>query len=100
MANCPVFSDYFKKYQEAVGGGDVDKATGLIKITSEQFSKLENLDFKIGQNTYTLTPNAQIWPRSLNTDIGGEKGSIYLIVSDLGTASGQGLDFINGYAFL
>jgi hypothetical protein len=72
----------------------------MIKITSKQYSKLKNLDFKIGANTYALTPNAQIWPRSLNTDIGGEAGSIYLIVSDLGTPSGRGLDFINGYAFL
>lgn len=49
---------------------------------------------------YTLTPNAQIWPRSLNTNIGGTAGSIYLIVSDLGSNSGGGLDFINGFAFL
>lgn len=49
---------------------------------------------------YTLTPNAQIWPRSLNADIGGTAGSIYLIVGDLGSDSGEGLDFINGFAFL
>ena len=78
----------------------MDKKTGLIKISSEQYSKLADLDFKIGTNTYTLTPNARIWPRALNADIGGEAGSIYLIVSDLGTNSGEGLDFINGYAFL
>lgn len=93
-------ADYFKKYQKAVGGGEVDKTTGLIKITSKQYSNLKNLDFKIGKTTYSLTPNAQIWPRSLNTDIGGHPGSIYLVVSDLGTTSGKGLDFINGYAFL
>lgn len=87
------------KYLKAVGGTP-DKATGMIKLTSQQYSKLKNLDFKIGTNTYTLTPNAQIWPRSLNADIGGDAKSIYLIVGDLGTASGQGLDFINGYAFL
>lgn len=92
-------TDCFRKYQKAIGA-NVDKKTGMIKITSKQYSKLKNLDFKIGANTYALTPNAQIWPRSLNTDIGGEAGSIYLIVSDLGTPSGQGLDFINGYAFL
>jgi len=53
---------------------------------------------KIGAGTYTLTLNTQIWPWILNADIGGEAGSIYLIVSNLGTYSGQGLDFINGYA--
>lgn len=93
------FADYFRKYQAAIGA-NVDKATGLIKITPKQYSNLKDLNFKIGKHTYTLTPNAQIFPRALNTDIGGEKGSIYLIVSDLGTSSGQGLDFINGYAFL
>jgi cathepsin E len=32
--------------------------------------------------------------------IGGTAGSIYLIVSDNGSNSGSGLDFINGQAFL
>jgi cathepsin E len=52
------------------------------------------------QTTFELTPNAQIWPRSLNTDIGGTADGIYLIVNDLGNDSGQGFDFINGQAFL
>jgi cathepsin E len=47
-----------------------------------------------------LTANAQIWPRSLNTVIGGTAGSIYLIVNDNHSNSGSGLDFINGQAFL
>ena len=38
--------------------------------------------------------------RSLNTVIGGNADSIYLIVSDLGGPSGEGLDFINGQSFL
>jgi len=92
-------TDCYTKYLKAVGG-TADQATGLIKITSKQYSELKNLDFVIGTHTYSLTPNAQIWPRSLNADIGGDAGSIYLIVGDLGTASGQGLDFINGYGFL
>jgi hypothetical protein len=91
--------DYFKKYQAAVGG-KIDKTTGLLKISSAQYSKLKNLDFKIGGITYSLTPNAQTWPRSLNTALGGDAKSIYLIVGDLGRHSGQGFDFINGYVFL
>jgi hypothetical protein len=47
-----------------------------------------------------LTPNAQIWPRSLNSAIGGSADKIYLIVGDIGSNSGSGLDFINGYGFL
>jgi cathepsin E len=50
--------------------------------------------------TYALTPNAQIWPRSLNTAINGTASSIYLVVIDSGSPSGKGLDFVNGYAFL
>jgi cathepsin E len=47
-----------------------------------------------------LTANAQIWPRALNANIGGTTDDIYLIVADIGSPSGEGFDFINGYAFL
>ena len=52
------------------------------------------------QSTFEFTANAQIWPRSLNSAIGGTAGNIYLIVADLGSNSGQGLDFINGQSWL
>ena len=52
------------------------------------------------QVEFELTANAQAWPRSLNADIGGNANSVYLIVNDLGTNSGEGLDFINGFTFL
>ncbi|KAJ7161290.1 aspartic peptidase A1 [Mycena crocata] len=89
----------FTKYKAATGGV-ADSATGLLRITTTQFAALKNLNFVIGGVTYALTPNAQIWPRSLNTAIGGSASSIYLVVADWGANSGQGLDFINGYAFL
>jgi cathepsin E len=54
----------------------------------------------IPQTAFQLTPNAQIWPRTLNTAIGGVATSIYLVVNDIGTPTGQGLDFIDGYTFL
>jgi hypothetical protein len=54
----------------------------------------------IGGTTFEFTPNAQIWPRSLNTLIGGSASGIYLVVNDIGTPTGSGLDFINGYTFL
>jgi cathepsin E len=60
----------------------------------------DNARFVLLQVTYEFTANAQLWPRSLNTLIGGTSGSFYLIVGNLGTSTGQGLDFINGYAFL
>ena len=47
-----------------------------------------------GGTTFELTANAQIWPRALNSTLGGDDDGIYLIVADLGSPSGQGLDFI------
>ena len=38
--------------------------------------------------------------RALNTAIGGNTNSVYLIVGDLGSELGEGLDFINGLTFL
>ncbi|KAJ6621077.1 aspartic protease [Mycena sp. CBHHK59/15] len=89
----------FTKYKAATGGV-ADSATGLLRITTTQFAALQNLNFVIGGVTYALTPNAQIWPRSLNTAIGGTASRIYLVVADWGSNSGAGLDFINGYTFL
>ena len=89
------------------------RTTGLLTVTEEQFSSLESLFFKIGsvssiffhqpnicslliyQTTFEFTANAQIWPRALNSTLGGEDGKIYLILSDLGNNSGSGLDFIS-----
>ena len=56
--------------------------------------------FLLHQVPFELTPNAQIWPRNLNTLIGGTADSIYLVIADLGSKSGSGLDFILGQCFL
>jgi len=69
-------------------------------ISSDQYANLSSLYFNIGGVSYELTPNAQIWPRSLNSDIGGTSDGIYLIVGDSGSDSGSGLDFVNGHGFL
>ncbi|KAJ7040327.1 aspartic peptidase A1 [Mycena alexandri] len=94
-----IATNAFTKYKSATGGV-LDNTTGLLKLTATQFANLQNLNFVISGKTYALTPNAQIFPRSLNTQIGGTATGIYLIVADLGSNSGEGLDFINGYAFL
>ncbi|KAK0500658.1 hypothetical protein EDD18DRAFT_1067613, partial [Armillaria luteobubalina] len=39
-------------------------------------------------------------PPLLNADIGGSLSAMYLVVNDLGTNSGRGRDFANGYTFL
>ncbi|KZT72870.1 family A1 protease [Daedalea quercina L-15889] len=94
-----IASDAYSKYKSAVGGTE-DETTGLLRIASSDYDKLSTLNFNIGDTTYGLTANAQIWPRSLNTAIGGSADDIYLVVGDIGSDSGEGLDFINGYAFL
>ncbi|KAI9439315.1 aspartic peptidase A1 [Lactarius indigo] len=94
-----IATDAFDRYKSATGAA-LDASTGLLRITPAQFSNLKSLFFIIGGTPFEFTANAQIWPRSLNTLIGGTAGSIYLVINDLGTPSGQGLDFIEGYAFL
>ena len=94
-----VLADAFQTYQ-SLTGGTPDSATGLLSITSDQYTNLQSLLFTIGGTSYELTANAQIWPRSLNTAIGGSSSAIYLVVADIGTPSGSGLDFTNGYIFL
>ncbi|KAG1837236.1 acid protease [Suillus subalutaceus] len=94
-----IATDAFNKYQSATGA-TLDSNTGLLMITSDQYANLQTLNFNIGSTSYGLTPNGQIWPRSLNSDIGGSSDNIYLVVNDIGSNSGTGLDFINGYSFL
>ncbi|KAG2065013.1 aspartic proteinase [Suillus decipiens] len=94
-----IATDAFVKYKSATGA-TLDEMTGLLTISSPQYKALKNLDFHIGKKIYVLTPNAQIWPRSLNSKIGGISDAIYSVVNDIGSPRGQGLDFINGYAFL
>ncbi|KAH9053960.1 acid protease [Lactarius deliciosus] len=122
-----IATDAFQRYQEATGAtldqyvvlpvsaartfgrkflsphfyfASHSRTTTLLTLTNSQFDNLQSLFFYIDGVQYELTPNAQIWPRVLNTAIGGTQGQIYLIVSDLGSQSGQGLDFINGFTFL
>ncbi|KAI6020112.1 hypothetical protein PISMIDRAFT_29263 [Pisolithus microcarpus 441] len=94
-----IATDAYNQYQ-SVTGGVSDSATGLLRLTTSQYDALQNLDFNIGGVTYSLTPNGQIWPRSLNTYIGGSSDYVYLIVGNLGSNSGSGLDFVNGQTFL
>ncbi|KAI0329987.1 acid protease [Cubamyces sp. BRFM 1775] len=94
-----IATDALKRYQNATGAV-LDNATGLLRLTPAQFSKLQSLFFEINGVTFEFTANAQIWPRALNTEIGGDKNSVYLIVGDIGTPTGEGLDFINGQTFL
>jgi len=92
-------TDGFTRYRSATGAV-ADATTGLLRLTTAQFANLQSLFFTTSAGTFELTANAQIWPRALNSAIGGTSGNVYLIVGDLGSNSGEGLDFINGFAFL
>ncbi|KAK2465535.1 hypothetical protein APHAL10511_002427 [Amanita phalloides] len=94
-----IATDAFNTYKSQTGGV-MDSATKLLKITSSQYSDLKTLNFIVNGVTYGLTPNGQIWPRALNSAIGGSPSSIYLVVADIGNPSGKGLDFMNGLTFL
>jgi len=94
-----IASDAFATYQDLTGAVP-DENTGLLSLTPAQFASLQSLFFNIGGTFFEFTPNAQIWPRALNTAIGGTADGIYLIVGDIGTPSGEGFDFVNGFVFL
>ncbi|KIL59246.1 hypothetical protein M378DRAFT_1014703 [Amanita muscaria Koide BX008] len=92
-------TDAYKAYVNATGA-TLDSDTGLLTITTANYANLKSLFFNINGVPYELTPNAQTWPRSLNTAIRGNAQSIYLVIADLGLLSDGGLNFINGYTFL
>ncbi|KAJ7069510.1 acid protease [Mycena amicta] len=92
-------TDAFQAYQQATGA-TADSTTGLLTVSQSQFDDMQSLFFQIGDTTLELTPDAQIWPRSLNSTLGGDDDKIYLITADLGSTGGQGLDFIDGFGFL
>ncbi|KAH9982951.1 acid protease [Lactifluus volemus] len=94
-----IATDAYHRYLAATGAVR-DSTNGFLRITPAQYSNLKSLFFTTGGRTFELTPNAQIWPRALNEFIGGTRDHIYLVVNDIGSPTGQGLDFINGYTFL
>jgi pepsin A len=77
-----IADDAFSKYTAATGATS-DSTTGLYTITAAQYAALKPLNFLIGGKTFSLNPNAQIFPRSLNANLGGTAGKIYLIVSSV-----------------
>ncbi|KAG2357768.1 aspartic protease [Suillus spraguei] len=90
----------YAKYQAATGA-TFDEPTGLLRITLDRYNDLQPLNFHMSQIILTLNANAQIWPRFLNYKLrGGETDGIYLIITNLGTATRSGLGFIAGYTFM
>ncbi|KAM5546220.1 hypothetical protein V8D89_000346 [Ganoderma adspersum] len=94
-----IATDAFDQYT-TLTGAVMDDQVGLLRVTPEQFGNLRSLLFTIGQTPFEFTANAQAWPRQLNSVLGGSPDYVYLIVGDLGSNSGSGLDFIDGMSFL
>ncbi|KAF8170922.1 aspartic peptidase domain-containing protein [Pholiota molesta] len=90
-----IATDAFNTYQTNTGA-TLDQTTGLLTVTDDQLSNLQSLFFKIGSTTFEFTANAQVWPRSLNSTLGGAAGKNYLIVSDLGNNSYESI-FIDSF---
>ncbi|KAJ7274233.1 acid protease [Mycena rebaudengoi] len=96
---CMLATQAFQAYQKATGAV-MDNSLGLLTVTEEQYAKMQSMCFNIGSVKYEFTKNAQIFPRSMNAVLGAPPNKICLIMADMGELSGQGLDFINGFAFL
>ncbi|KAJ7445280.1 family A1 protease [Mycena latifolia] len=90
-------SDAYSRYT-ALTGATLDSATGLLTVPS--IANLQPLVVIMNGTSFTFSPNAQLWPRALNTAIGGSSCKLYLVIADLGSPSGAGLDFILGLVFL
>jgi hypothetical protein len=89
----------YVRYVKATGAV-YDYTTQFLRIPSAHYSKLRSLFFTVDGNTYELNANAQIFPRTLNTFLGGDADHLYLVVSDLGPEVSSEIGFIVGMTFL
>ncbi|EKM61604.1 uncharacterized protein PHACADRAFT_204771 [Phanerochaete carnosa HHB-10118-sp] len=58
-----IATDATMRYQQATGAV-FDNATGMFRLTPEQFANLQSLYFHINGTALEFTANAQIWPAS------------------------------------
>ena len=92
--------NFFDVYLKAIPGAKLDSNTGLIEIPPSSISSMQPLDFTIAGRVFSLDVAAQLIPTSQNTAWGGVAGKQYGVVANLGTNSGEGLDFIIGQKFM
>ncbi|KAL1676609.1 aspartic peptidase domain-containing protein [Schizophyllum commune] len=92
-------TDAYRAYMASTGAVE-DQHTGLLRMQLLLRAVSNKRSWDTLQEDFALIPDAQLWPRSRNAEIGGTPDGYYLIVANIGSNSGQGLDFINGYAFL
>ncbi|CAE6484320.1 unnamed protein product [Rhizoctonia solani] len=91
----------FKAYSESLPGSKIAQSTKLLEIPKDSVGKMKSLFFVINGISYEFTPNAQLWPRALNTALGGRADAYYSVISALSDfEADMGSNFINGYVFL
>ncbi|TFK67318.1 family A1 protease [Pluteus cervinus] len=99
MRLCLLPSAAYEAYKAATGA-EFDWRTQLLRIPAERYSELQSLYFIIDGVSFELTPNAQIWPRTINWFIGGTRDYVYSIIGQLGDRTDPGIGFVLGYTFL
>ncbi|KAG0704563.1 acid protease [Suillus ampliporus] len=92
--------DFFAVYLDAIPGAYLDDNTGLIAIPSSSITDMQPLNFTICGTTFSMDTAAQLVPLDQNTAWGTPAGVQYGIVSNLGSNSGEGFDFIIGQKFM
>ncbi|KIO07573.1 hypothetical protein M404DRAFT_8365 [Pisolithus tinctorius Marx 270] len=92
--------DFFDVYRSSIPGATLDKSTGLITIPPSSIPYMQPLNFTIGDTIFSMDVAAQLIPTDQNEAWGGVAGKQYGVVANLGTLSGQGLDFIIGQKFM
>ncbi|KAK0207762.1 hypothetical protein IW262DRAFT_1450786 [Armillaria fumosa] len=96
-------SGAYKKYMKATRASakmnddslltHIHTSTGLLCVTKEQFGTTGSMSSL--STTFEMTPNAQIWPRSLNAMMRGKTDGIYLVVADMDDMGSLGLELIS-----
>ncbi|KIJ65377.1 hypothetical protein HYDPIDRAFT_110424 [Hydnomerulius pinastri MD-312] len=92
--------DFFAVYVGAIPGAKLDENTGLIEIPKSSIASMKSLDFSIGGTVFSMDVAAQLIPTDQNTAWGGVASKQYGVVANLGSNSGEGLDFIIGQKFM
>ncbi|EIW85643.1 acid protease [Coniophora puteana RWD-64-598 SS2] len=92
--------DYFDNYIAGIPGAYMDNTTGLLVVPSSSVAGIQPLNFTIGGTSFALDAAAQLIPEDQNIAWGGSAGVQYGVVGNLGSLSGEGLDFIVGQKFM
>ncbi|KAF9224223.1 acid protease [Gyrodon lividus] len=92
--------DFFAVYMDAIPGAKLDHNRSFIEIPHSSIPHIQPLNFTIGCRVFSMDAAAQLIPTDQNTFWGGDPSKQYGVVTNLGSTSGEGLDFILGQKFM